>query len=45
MAMAAAIGDKDLFDQLWNFIRDYRSETKYCGLIRMDVPGSGNRRH
>jgi hypothetical protein len=33
IAMAAAIGDKDLFDQLWNFVRHNLSQsaTKYCG--------------
>lgn len=40
MAMAAAIGDKDLFDQLWNFIRDYRSEQKYCGLMGWMFPAA-----
>ena len=40
MAMAAAIGDKDLFDQLWNFIRDYRSEAKYCGLMGWMFPAA-----
>jgi Glycosyl hydrolases family 8 len=33
MAITAAIGDKDLFDKLWNFVRHYRSEKKYCGLM------------
>jgi hypothetical protein len=32
MAMSAAIGDKALFDQLWNFVRHYRSQAQYCGL-------------
>jgi endo-1,4-beta-D-glucanase Y len=33
IAMAAAIGDKQLFDQLWNFVRHYLSQSskKYCG--------------
>jgi hypothetical protein len=33
MAMAAAIGDRELFDQLWNFVRHYLSQSakKYCG--------------
>ena len=33
MAMAAAIGDQELFDQLWNFVRHYLSQSakKYCG--------------
>jgi hypothetical protein len=26
LAITAAIGDKDLFDKLWNFVRHYRSE-------------------
>jgi hypothetical protein len=33
MAITAAIGDKDLFDKLWNFVRHYRSEKRYCGLM------------
>jgi len=33
MAIAAAIGDKQLFDQLWKFARHYLSQSsdKYCG--------------
>ena len=33
IAMAAAIGDKELFDELWNFVRHYLSQSakKYCG--------------
>ena len=33
MAISAAIGDKDLFDQLWRFTRHYLSQSanKYCG--------------
>jgi hypothetical protein len=33
IAMAAAIGDKDLFDQLWSFVRHRLSQSakKYCG--------------
>jgi hypothetical protein len=33
IAIAAAIGDKDLFDKLWNFVRHYRSQSRYCGLM------------
>jgi hypothetical protein len=33
MAISAAIGDKDLFDKLWNFVRHFRSQSKYCGLM------------
>ena len=33
MATSAAIGDKDLFDKLWSFVRHYRSQKKYCGLM------------
>jgi hypothetical protein len=33
MAMAAAVGDKDLFARLWSFVRLYRSQAKYCGLM------------
>jgi hypothetical protein len=33
MAITAAIVDKDLFDKLWNFVRHYRSEKRYCGLM------------
>jgi len=33
MAMSAAIGDKDLFDKLWGFVRHYLSSTRYCGLM------------
>lgn len=33
IAMAAAIGDKELFDQLWTFVRRHLSQSakKYCG--------------
>jgi hypothetical protein len=33
IAMAAAIGDKDLFDKLWNYVRHHLSQSakKYCG--------------
>jgi hypothetical protein len=33
MAIAAAIGDKTTFDQLWNFVRHFLSQAgnKYCG--------------
>jgi hypothetical protein len=33
IAMAAAIGDKETFDQLWGFVRHHLSQsaTKYCG--------------
>jgi hypothetical protein len=33
IAISAAIGDKPTFDALWNFVRHYRSESKYCGLM------------
>jgi len=33
MAIAAAIGDKDLVDKLWAFVRRFRSESKYCSLM------------
>jgi len=33
MAISAAIGDKELFDKLWNFVRHYRSQERYCGLM------------
>jgi hypothetical protein len=33
MAIAAAIGDKELFDKLWSFVRHFRSQAKYCGLM------------
>jgi hypothetical protein len=33
IAMSAAIGDKELFDKLWTFVRHYRSQAKYCGLM------------
>ena len=33
MAITAAIGDKDLFGKLWNFVRHFRSEARYCGLM------------
>jgi hypothetical protein len=32
MAMSAALGDKELFAELWAFVRRYRSQAKYCGL-------------
>jgi hypothetical protein len=33
MAISAAIGDKDTFNNLWNFVRHYLSQSakKYCG--------------
>ncbi|HET7538284.1 MAG TPA: glycosyl hydrolase family 8 [Polyangiaceae bacterium] len=33
IAMAAAIGDKETFDKLWNFVRHFLSQSKkkYCG--------------
>jgi endo-1,4-beta-D-glucanase Y len=33
IAIAAAIGDKDLVGKLWEFVRHYRSEKKYCFLM------------
>ena len=51
IAIAAAIGDKDLVDKLWAFVRHFRSEKKYCSLmgwiwtqssdcLSVDQPGS-----
>lgn len=33
IAISAAMGDKDTFDMLWNFVRNYLSQSakKYCG--------------
>jgi hypothetical protein len=33
MAISAAIGDKALFDKLWNFVRRFRTQERYCGLM------------
>jgi Glycosyl hydrolases family 8 len=33
LAISAAIGDKDMVDKLWNFVRHYRSQQRYCGLM------------
>ena len=33
IATSAAIGDKDLFDKLWSFVRHYLSSSRYCGLM------------
>jgi hypothetical protein len=33
IAIAAAIGDKDLVNKLWAFVRRFRSESKYCSLM------------
>jgi hypothetical protein len=33
MAMAAAVGDKELFGKLWEFVRHYRSQKKYCFMM------------
>jgi hypothetical protein len=33
IAMAAAIGDKDLVTKLWEFIRYFRTQARYCGLM------------
>jgi hypothetical protein len=33
IAIAAAIGDKDLVGKLWEFVRRFRSEKKYCSLM------------
>ena len=33
IAIAAAIGDKDLVGKLWEFVRHFRSESKYCSLM------------
>jgi hypothetical protein len=33
IAIAAAIGDKELVKQLWEFVRHYRSQKKYCFLM------------
>lgn len=42
IAMAAALGDKQLFDELWNFVRRYRSQAKYCGLMGATWQGTGD---
>jgi len=53
IAIAAAIGDKDLVDKLWAFVRHFRSESKYCSMmgwiwtkssdcLALDQPGSGD---
>ena len=53
IAIAAAIGDKDLVGKLWEFVRHFRSEKKYCSLmgwiwtkssdcLAADQPGSGD---
>ena len=33
MAITAAIGDQELFDKLWRFVRHFRSQARYCGLM------------
>ena len=33
MAITAAIGDKELFEKLWSFVRHFRSQARYCGLM------------
>jgi hypothetical protein len=33
IAIAAAIGDKDLVGKLWQFVRHFRSNKKYCHLM------------
>jgi hypothetical protein len=33
IAIAAAIGDKDLVGKLWEFVRHFRSNKKYCHLM------------
>jgi hypothetical protein len=33
IAIAAAIGDKELVGKLWEFVRHFRSEKKYCSLM------------
>jgi hypothetical protein len=42
IAIAAAIGDKDTFDKLWNFVRHYRSQSRYCGLMGWMFQGTGD---
>jgi len=42
IAIAAAIGDKDLFDKLWNWVRHYRSQSRYCGLVGWMWQGTGD---
>ncbi len=42
IAISAAIGDKALFDELWNFVRHYRSEQLYCGLMGWMWQGTGD---
>jgi hypothetical protein len=33
IAISAAIGDKDLFDKLWSFVRHHLSSSRHCGLM------------
>jgi hypothetical protein len=42
IAIAAAIGDKDLFNKLWNWVRHYRSQARYCGLVGWMWQGTGD---
>jgi hypothetical protein len=42
IAISAAIGDKALFDELWNFVRHFRSEQLYCGLMGWMWQGTGD---
>jgi hypothetical protein len=42
IAIAAAIGDKDLLDKLWNWVRHYRSQSRYCGLVGWMFQGTGD---
>ena len=37
IAMSAAIGDKELFDKLWNFVRHYRSNEQVLRPDGLDV--------
>jgi hypothetical protein len=40
IAIAAAIGDKDLVRQLWEFVRHFRSQKKYCFLMGWNWKGT-----
>jgi hypothetical protein len=42
IAIAAAIGDKDLVGKLWEFVRHFRSESKYCSLMGWIWTNSGD---
>jgi hypothetical protein len=42
IAIAAAIGDKDLVTKLWAFVRHFRSQKKYCSLMGWIWTSSGD---